>query len=137
MTVNVQTNPNIDRCQCARMGGVAKGQADPIEVTVASDLCCPSLIDTPLAEEEAEELGRVLRALGDPVRLRLISLVASRPEVCSCDLERPLGKSQPTISHHTKVLAEAGLLIGEKRGHWMWWRVDETRFAAIRKALGG
>ncbi len=113
------------------------GRAKPTQGCLANDLCCPSLIDTPLAEDEAEELGRVLRALGDPVRLRLISLVASKPEVCSCDLERPLGKSQPTISHHTKVLAEAGLLVGEKRGHWMWWRVDETRFAAIRKVLGG
>ncbi len=113
------------------------GKAKPTQGSVANDLCCPSLIDTPLAEDEAEELGRVLRALGDPVRLRLISLVASKPEVCSCDLERPLGKTQPTISHHTKVLAEAGLLVGEKRGHWMWWRVDETRFAAIRKVLGG
>jgi ArsR family transcriptional regulator, arsenate/arsenite/antimonite-responsive transcriptional repressor len=118
-------------------GRVAKGKAKPTEGTAASDLCCPSVIDTPLGEEEAEDLGRVLRALGDPVRLRLISLVASQPEICSCDLERPLGKSQPTISHHTKVLAEAGLLIGEKRGHWMWWRVDETRFATIRKVLGG
>ena len=75
-----------------------------------ADLCCPSLIDAPLDEAEAAELGRVLAALGDPVRLRLLSLVASQTEVCSCDLERPLGKSQPTISHHTKVLAEAGLL---------------------------
>jgi DNA-binding transcriptional ArsR family regulator len=116
---------------------VAKGKAKATECSVAGDLCCASLIDAPLGEEEAEDLGRVLRALGDPVRLRLISLVASKPEVCSCDLERPLGKSQPTISHHTKVLVEAGLLIGEKRGHWMWWRVDETRFAAIRKVLGG
>jgi ArsR family transcriptional regulator, arsenate/arsenite/antimonite-responsive transcriptional repressor len=115
---------------------MSKGKA-PVRGNVASDLCCPSLIDTPLEEQEAEELGRVLKALGDPVRLRLISLVASQPEVCSCDLEGPLGKSQPTISHHTKVLMEAGLLVGEKRGHWMWWRVDETRFAAIRKVLGG
>jgi ArsR family transcriptional regulator, arsenate/arsenite/antimonite-responsive transcriptional repressor len=102
-----------------------------------SDLCCPSLVDTPLAEQEAAELGRVLAALSDPVRLRLLSLVASQAEVCSCDLERPLGKTQPTISHHTKVLVEAGLLVGERRGRWVWWRVDQARFAAIRKALGG
>ena len=60
-----------------------------------------------------------------------------RPEVCSCDLERPLGKSQPTISHHTKVLVKPGSSSAKKRGHWVWWRVDETRFAAIRKVLGG
>ena len=76
-------------------------------------------------------------ALADPVRLRLLSLVASQDEVCSCDLEGPLDRSQPTISHHTRVLAEAGLIIGEKRGRWMWWRADPDRLATIRKVLGG
>ncbi len=79
----------------------------------------------------------MLAALADPVRLRLLSLVAAQNEVCSCDLETPLGKSQPTVSHHTRVLSEAGLLLGEKRGRWMWWRVDTDRLAAVRKALGG
>jgi ArsR family transcriptional regulator, arsenate/arsenite/antimonite-responsive transcriptional repressor len=100
-------------------------------------LCCGSVTQAPLAKSEADELARVLGALADPVRLRLLSLVASRVEICSCDLEGPLGKSQPTISHHTKVLAEAGLLIGEKRGRWMWWQVEPDRLAAVRKALGG
>ena len=100
-------------------------------------LCCGSVTEAPLAEGEANELARVLGALADPVRLRLLSLVASQVEICSCDLERPLAKSQPTISHHTKVLAEAGLLVGEKRGRWMWWRVEPDRLAAVRKALGG
>lgn len=102
-----------------------------------SELCCPSLVDAPLGEEEASELARVLSALSDPVRLRLLSLVASQQEVCSCDLEEPLGKSQPTVSHHTTILANAGLLVGEKRGRWMWWRVEPTRLASIRTALGG
>ena len=102
-----------------------------------SGLCCGSVTEAPLAEAEANELARVLGALADPVRLRLLSLVASQAEICSCDLERPLAKSQPTISHHTKVLAEAGLLVGEKRGRWMWWRVEPGRLAAVRKALGG
>jgi ArsR family transcriptional regulator len=62
--------------------------------------------------------------------------VASRPETCSCDLEGPLGRSQPTVSHHTKVLAEAGLLVGDKRGRWTWWRVNPERLDAIRRALG-
>jgi ArsR family transcriptional regulator len=100
-------------------------------------LCCSSVTSAPLAEGEAMELARVLGALADPVRLRLLSLVASCDEICSCDLEMPLGKSQPTISHHTKVLAEAGLLVGEKRGRWMWWRVEPQRLAAVREALGG
>lgn len=101
------------------------------------NLCCGSLVNAPLGEGEAVELARVLGALADPVRLRLLSLVSSRAEICSCDLEEPLGKSQPTVSHHTKVLADAGLLIGEKRGRWMWWRVDLNRLAAVREVLGG
>ena len=100
-------------------------------------LCCASLVDAPLSEEDAFEMARVLAALADPVRLRLLSLVASRSEVCSCDLEDPLAKSQPTISHHTKVLADAGLLVGEKRGRWTWWRLAPDRLAAIRQAIGG
>ena len=102
-----------------------------------ADLCCPSVIEAPLGEKEASELARTLSALADPVRLRLLSLVASQQEVCSCELEEPLGKSQPTVSHHTTILAQAGLLVGEKRGRWMWWRVEPARLAAVRQALGG
>jgi ArsR family transcriptional regulator len=101
------------------------------------DLCCPSLIDAPFSAEEAAELAQVLGALAEPLRLRLFSIVAARGEVCSCELEQPLGRSQPTISHHTKVLAEAGLLSGEKRGRWMWWSIAPTRLDALRRALGG
>ncbi|MDQ6782774.1 MAG: metalloregulator ArsR/SmtB family transcription factor [Actinomycetota bacterium] len=96
-----------------------------------------SVVEAPLSEPEANELARVLAALADPVRLRLLSLVACQVEVCSCDLEAPLAKSQPTVSHHTRVLSEAGLLVGEKRGRWMWWRVEPDRLATVRKALGG
>ena len=99
--------------------------------------CCLSVIEAPLSEEEAEDLARVLAALADPVRLRLLSIVASRDEVCSCDLEQPLAKSQPTISHHTRILSEAGLLVGEKRGRWTWWRLERDRLAFVRRALGG
>lgn len=106
-------------------------------MTGVGELCCPSLMDSPLSEGEAVELARHLTALSDPVRLRLLSLVAAHIEICSCDLETPLGRSQPTISHHTKVLAESGLIVGEKRGRWMWWRVDRERLATVRKALGG
>jgi ArsR family transcriptional regulator, arsenate/arsenite/antimonite-responsive transcriptional repressor len=101
------------------------------------ELCCSSLVATPLGETEAVELAEVLAALADPVRLRLLSLVAAEGEVCSCNLEEPLGKSQPTVSHHTRVLAEAGLLVGEKRGRWTWWSIAPGRLAAVRRALGG
>ncbi|HTT88352.1 MAG TPA: metalloregulator ArsR/SmtB family transcription factor [Acidimicrobiales bacterium] len=100
-------------------------------------VCHRSLVEAPLDEPEAAELAQLLAALADPVRLRLLSLVAARVEICSCDLEAPLGKSQPTVSHHTKVLAQAGLLVGEKRGRWVWWRVEPSRLAAVRWALGG
>jgi ArsR family transcriptional regulator len=90
-----------------------------------------------LAEGEAANVAVVFAALADPGRLRLLSIVAAEGEVCSCHLEAPLGKSQPTISHHTKVLAEAGLIVGEKRGRWMWWRIVPDRMAMLRQILGG
>ena len=105
-------------------------------VAAVDGLCCSSLVASPLGEGEATELADVLAALADPVRLRLLSLVAAAGEVCSCALEEPLGKSQPTVSHHTRVLAEAGLLTGEKRGRWMWWSIAPERLAAVRRALG-
>ncbi len=97
--------------------------------------CCPSLLDAPLDEDDADDLALVFAALADPVRLRLVSLVADAGEVCSCNLQEPLGKSQPTISHHTKVLAEAGLIRGEKRGRWVWWRIVPERLDAVRGSL--
>ena len=100
-------------------------------------LCCASVVETPLTHPDATNLAHVLAALADPVRLQLFSIVAAQGEVCSCDLEAPLGRSQPTISHHTKLLAEAGLIVGEKRGRWVWWRIDPARLADVRKALGG
>jgi ArsR family transcriptional regulator, arsenate/arsenite/antimonite-responsive transcriptional repressor len=104
-------------------------------VQLDDGVCCAPLSAAPLAVADATELARVFAALADPVRLRLLSLVAAGGEVCSCDLEVPLGKSQPTISHHTKALADAGLLVGEKRGRWMMWQVVPERLAALRAAL--
>ncbi len=101
----------------------------------SAGLCCPSVLAAPLAEDEAETLAQAFAALADPVRLRLLSLVAAAGEVCSCELQEPLGKSQPTISHHTKALADAGLIEGEKRGRWVYWRVVPARVEALRVAL--
>ncbi len=99
-------------------------------------LCCTPLGDAVLDEAEATRLARVFAALSDPVRLRLLSMVASTDEVCSCNLEAPLGRSQPTVSHHTRILAEAGLIHGEKRGRWMWWSAVPERLETIRHVLG-
>src|SRR5215210_6591164 len=112
-------------------------RTEPIDVVDDDALCCTSVVDAPLGEAEAAELALVLGALSDPVRLRLFSLVAARGEVCSCELEEPLGRSQPTISHHTRVLVEAGLLVGDRRGRWTWWSLVPGRLAEVRAALGG
>ncbi len=103
---------------------------------VKADACCPPITAARLSEAEAGELAALFAALRDPVRLRLLSIVASEGEVCSCNLEGPLGKSQPTISHHTRVLADAGLIIGERRGRWMWWRVEPGTLERLRGSLG-
>jgi ArsR family transcriptional regulator, arsenate/arsenite/antimonite-responsive transcriptional repressor len=100
-----------------------------------TDVCCPSVLEAPLTGDQAGDLARMFAALADPVRLRLLSLVAATDEVCSCDLQAPLGKSQPTISHHTKALSEAGLIVGERRGKWVWWQVVPERIAALQAAL--
>lgn len=103
----------------------------------AAQGCCAPLTEAPLSARQADELAPVLAALGDPVRLRLLSLVAAEGEVCSCNLEEPLGRSQPTISHHTRILAEAGLIEGEKRGKWTWWHIVPERLDTLRSLLGG
>lgn len=131
MVVNTEYPPYIDDCQWEV--AVARGRV--IEV-VTDDVCCASVVEAPLDEDEAGELARILAALADPVRLRLFSMVAAQGEVCSCDLEGPLGRSQPTVSHHTKLLAQAGLIRGEKRGRWVWWSIVPGRLGALRRALG-
>ena len=98
--------------------------------------CCPSVLAAPLDAEEATALSKAFAALADPARLRLLSLVAAATEVCACELVEPLGKSQPTVSHHLKVLFEAGLLTREKRGTWVWYAVVPARLGALRDALG-
>ena len=102
----------------------------------AQILCCPPLADHALSEAEATRLAGVLAALADPVRLRIFSIIASQDETCSCNLEGPLAKSQPTISHHTNRLATAGLIVGEKRGRWTWWRAVPEQLDALGAALG-
>jgi len=112
---------------------MAKRRAAVLEPTV--DTCCASVLAAPLDEAQAKDLARAYAALADPVRLRLLSLIAEAGEVCSCDLLEALGKAQPTISHHTKILAEAGLITGDKRGRWVWWRVERDRLAELRDTL--
>ena len=102
-----------------------------------ADECCPTIGEAPLSEADAAELARGFAALADPARLRVLSLLASAEagEVCACDLVAPVGRSQPTVSHHLKVLSEAGLIVGDKRGRWIWYRAIPERLAQLRATL--
>lgn len=101
------------------------------------EACCQPVLSAALADDEAVDLAGAFKVLSDPVRLRLLSLVASASggEVCACDLVDPLGRSQPTVSHHLSVLHDAGLLAREKRGRWVYYRAVPERLAVLRDAL--
>lgn len=103
------------------------------------EACCPPLLSAPLEETDADELAAAFKALADPVRLRLLSLIASAPEgtACSCDLEDPVGKTQSTVSHHLSLLADAGLITKEKVGRWVNCTVVPERLAQLRDVLAG
>jgi ArsR family transcriptional regulator len=95
------------------------------------------VLDAPLDAVQAGELARGFAALADPARLQILSILAASPvgEVCACDFVAPLGKSQPTVSHHLKVLADAGLVEGERRTKWVWYRLVPERLEALRTTL--
>ncbi len=99
--------------------------------------CCPSVLEAPLDERDAENLAAALRVLADPARLRLVSLIGAQPdgEACVCDLTIPLGLSQPTVSHHLKVLTDAGLLDREQRGRWAFFSLRPEPMALLSSAL--
>jgi ArsR family transcriptional regulator, arsenate/arsenite/antimonite-responsive transcriptional repressor len=101
--------------------------------------CCPSVLAAPLDAGEASELAVGFNALADPVRLRLLSMLAASPEgeICVCDFIEPVGKSQGTISHHLRILSDAGLVHGDRRGKWVWYSLDRARLAELRGALDG
>src|ERR1017187_2285216 len=107
------------------------GQADPVA-------CCAPLTQGPLSPEQADQVAPLLKALADPVRRRLMSLVASHPggEACVCDLAGEFDLSQPTISHHLKVLHDSGLLEREKRGVWVYYRAHTQALASLGALIG-
>ena len=98
---------------------------------------CAPLLQEPIAAEDAEQLAGALKAIADPARLRLLSLIQAQPghEACVCNLTEPLGLSQPTVSHHLKVLLNAGLVERDQRGNWAYFRVREEPLAALRALL--
>jgi len=104
----------------------------------SAPLCCAPVTAGRLDEDAAAQLAALFKALADPVRVRLVSIIAGTPggEICACDLPGLLDRSQPTISHHLTVLVRAGLIDREQRGKWAWFRLRREGFAAIRAALG-
>ncbi|CAB4836368.1 MAG: metalloregulator ArsR/SmtB family transcription factor [Actinobacteria bacterium] len=101
-------------------------------------LCCATLRTSTLSEDDAVELASVMKALADPVRLRILAMIASAPsgELCACDLPAALERSQPTVSHHLTQLVAAGVLEREQRGKWAWFRLRPQRLAAVASILG-
>jgi ArsR family transcriptional regulator len=108
---------------------MSKSRAElPIEDALA---CCTPLGIEAMNAEQAELVANLLKALSDPIRLRLMSMIAAADETCVCDLTAPFDVSQPTISHHLKVLREAGLVDCERRGTWVWYRARRDALDAV------
>ncbi len=109
---------------------------DPVP-TLDPIACCGSVRNDVLDSADAETLARAFAALSDPIRLRMLSAIAAErgEEVCACDLVELSGRSQPTVSHHMKILVDAGLVTREKRGLWVWYRIEPTRLDALRAVL--
>ncbi len=109
----------------------------PASALLETTACCAPLNQAPLTAAEADGFARQLKALAEPARLRLLSLVMAAPhgEACTCELTGPLELSQPTVSHHLKKLAEAGLVTGERRGVWTYYRVNVGALAAAARVL--
>lgn len=110
------------------------GWVNPIASVAAS---CPPLLQSAIAPGQADELAGVLKVIADPARLRLLSLIQAQPqhEACVCHLTKPLGLSQPTVSHHLRVLLDAGLVTREQRGSWAYFRVVPEALASLRTLL--
>ncbi|MBA8816819.1 ArsR family transcriptional regulator [Microbacterium halimionae] len=107
------------------------------ETSIAGGVCCQPLAEDPLGQPDAERLAQTLKALADPARLRLLSIVAASAdrEACVCDLTDPVGLSQPTVSHHLKVLTDAGFLSRSKRGTWAYYRLQSGALNEIASFL--
>lgn len=118
----------VNTCQTGEM---------TLPATIDQSACCTPRLTAALASDEAERLARVFKALGDPTRVMLLSLIAGSDggEACICDLTDPVGLSQGTVSHHMKLLTEAGLVAREQRGRWAYFSVNDEALAAAADAL--
>jgi ArsR family transcriptional regulator, arsenate/arsenite/antimonite-responsive transcriptional repressor len=130
---------DIDSCQCLLHTGVVRTSAtsqSPAQPALA-DACCTPLMREPITAGQAADLAHLLKALADPTRLRLVSMVAAHDggEACVCDLTEPLGLTQPTISHHLKILVDAGIFTREKRGVWAYYSLVPSALDALSAVL--
>jgi len=129
----------IDRCQCLLHTG---GVTTAVEIGKRAELglassCCAPLLREPITAEQAADMARLLKALADPARLRLVSMVAAHEggEACACDLTEPLGLTQPTVSHHLKILVDAGIFRRDKRGVWAYYSLVPGAMDALSAVL--
>jgi len=128
------TASGMDACQYfGQDGGVSATAA----MSPLATACCAPLLREPLSVAGAEQLAAVLKALADPARLRLLSMIAAHEggEACVCDLTEPLGRTQPTVSHHLKVLHDAGLVTRDKRGVWAYYQLVPGALSALAGLL--
>ena len=107
------------------------------DITASAVACCAPLVKEPMTQVDAEKVATTLKALADPARLRLLSIVAASQdqEACVCDLIEPIGLSQPTVSHHLRVLTQAGFLSRSKRGTWAYYRLVPGKLDSIASVL--
>jgi ArsR family transcriptional regulator, arsenate/arsenite/antimonite-responsive transcriptional repressor len=132
------TTVNIDTDECLRQTEAMTTALLPVIGGTPGAACCPPLARAPIAERAATDLAQTMKALADPARLRLLSLIAAHEgsEACVCDLTEPVGLSQPTVSHHLKVLVDAGLVSRDKRGVWAYYTLVPGALDAITHQLG-
>jgi len=107
------------------------------QIAEITEACCPPVLGSSLDRGEAERMAGVLRVLADPARLQLVSILARRPglEACVCELNAWLDLSQPTVSHHLRMLADAGVVAREQRGRWAFFRLEPEKLRIVREAL--
>lgn len=139
MIFDVYLARQIDNCQCLphndQVTTSAPAQSPP-DLPLA-DGCCTPLLSQPITASQAADLARLLKALADPTRLRLVSMVAAQEggEACVCELTEPLGLTQPTISHHLKILVDAGIFTRDKRGVWAYYALVPSAMDALSAVL--
>jgi ArsR family transcriptional regulator len=139
MTVDANLAREIDICQCLPHTGQVTASQDVQDrrSLPLADECCTPLLRQPITASQAVSLARILKSLADPVRLRLVSLVAAHAggEACVCELTEPLGLTQPTISHHLKILVDAGIFTRDKRGVWAYYALVPSAMDALSAVL--